>query len=230
MLGTLLAERNNGPVRSLIGLVLVASLSSGCSRGRSQNDEATGIPSDQVDSTPIATDEGDGPAAAALVPLAVGNAWTYRVEGSDDGCVEGLHTMRVLREERVAERPAFALSDYCGRAEEQLVAVQGSQLLEYQNAAWRTWLATPLAEGRNWSETRDDHYTWHKIGWVKVEAGLFADCWQRQPERDNAFSEIFCEGAGVVSVLGPNLRVELVSFQVGQVTPRTVDDVSEAAR
>jgi len=229
MLCTSLRGGSVGLARFLVALLLALSALPACSRRGRPNDEAFGVPSEQVDPTPIAGEDGSGPAAASLLPLTVGSWWTYRVEGTDGGCNEGQHSARVLRREQVAGRAAFAVSDYCGRSDEHFLAIAGKQVLGYENAAWRSFLASPLVEGRTWDQTRDASYAWHRIGWVKVEAGLFADCWQRQPEAQDAVSEILCEGAGIVSVLGPNLRVELTSFRISQMPTGTLDEGAVAS-
>jgi len=46
-----------------------------------------------------------------------------------------------------------------------------------------------------------------------VAAGVFPNCWERLP-RDNTWSQIFCDGVGMVSMSGSQLLVELKSFSL----------------
>jgi hypothetical protein len=208
----------------LIRLLCASALLTACTRTQAKGDEVLGIPSDALDTTAIADEVGSGPPALALMPLEVGNTWTYEVDGADNGCSYGKHTQKVLRQEQVGGRTAFALTDFCGRQEEVRFSTSGNQILQYENAGWRTGLASPLVEDRSWDLTRDVRYRWHKIGWEQVQAGLFADCWERQAEDDNTFSQVFCDGAGLVSVSGPNLRIELTAFSLNRGQLRSRDN------
>ncbi len=202
------------PLTSLASLALAALLG-GCTSTRAAgDDQPTGLVSSEVDSTPIAAEEGSGLPASTLMPLEAGNSWTYEVDGTDDGCTDGTFTQRVLREEAVVGRAAFALSDFCGRAAEIVLASSPSQLLQYENGAWRTALASPLVDGRSWDYTHLVSYHWVKIGWAKTRAGLFADCWERQASDDESLSQVFCDSIGMVSTSASNTRIELTAFNL----------------
>ncbi len=192
-----------------------------CARTRASEDQPTGVVSGDVDPTPIAAEEGSGRPASALMPIETGNFWTYDVNGSDNGCTDGTHTQRVLREEQAAGRAAFALNDFCGRAGEIVLSTLGNQVLQYESSAWRTAFASPLVEGRSWAFTSDVSYHWVKIGWEKTRAGLFSDCWERQASDDDTFSQVFCEGVGMVSTSGANTRIELIAFNLQRGTLRS---------
>jgi len=189
----------------------VVVTAAGCSKKQPPPDEQ---PVGVASLTPLtAPEEGDGPSARNLLPLQVGNRWTYQVTGTSATCTPGEHTRSILREVEIGGRQAFVSTGFCGADAESALSPEGSQILELAEGEWRTTLASSLVEGRTWDFTADQTYHWHKIGWVRVAAGLFPDCWERLP-KDNYSSETFCDGVGMVAMSGSDLLVELKSFSL----------------
>jgi len=190
-----------------------------CSKKAPDGDlEPIGIPAAQPNETPlIAGEEGNGPAAVGLLPLEVGNTWKYRVTGSSTVCTPGEHTRAILRTADVGGKQAFISSGFCGNDQETTLSPEGTQVLQYTDGEWRTSLASRLVENRAWDFSDTVSYHWHKVGWVRVAAGLFSDCWERAP-LDNSWAQIYCDGAGMVSMSAEGLLVELVSFNLNHGT------------
>ncbi len=195
---------------------LLALLAGACSR-QAAPDEPVGVPSQPALTPLVAAEQGDGPRAVTLLPLEVGNTWTYEVTGSNGVCTVGEHTRAILREDDVTGHRAFFSTGFCGQDEATVFSPDGGQLLEYRDGEWRTALASTLAEGRAWDYTSEVSYYWHRIGWVRVAAGTFPNCWERLP-RDNTWSQIFCDGVGMVSMSGNALLVELKSYSLNHGT------------
>ena len=196
--------------RSLALLLLAAA--GGCAKAR-PSDEPFGVPMNPTATPLIAAEEGDGPAARLLLPLEIGNTWTYRVGGASGACTEGEHTRSITRQAQVGGRSAFISSGFCGKDDEVAFASEGSQVLQFDDGEWRTALASTLVDEQTWDYTSEVAYHWHRVGWVRVPAGLFANCWERLPT-DNSWSQIYCDGAGMVSMSGDDLLVELTSFNL----------------
>ena len=190
-----------------IGVALVA-----CSKTPSE-EQPVGIPAASTEAPIIAPEQGNGPKAVTLLPLEIGNTWTYRVTGNSVVCTEGEHTRTITKQEEVGGRSAFISSGFCGNDQETTFAAEGSQVLQYSDGEWRTALASSLEEYRTWEYSSELSFHWHKVDWVRVTAGLFSDCWERLP-LDNSWSQIYCDGAGMISMSGKGLLVELVSFNL----------------
>jgi len=224
------AQRSKARISSL-GLLFVALGVVACSKPSSATDEPVGVPyldltSARPSAAPPALQEaGSELPARDLLPLELGNSWTYQVTGSSPTCTSGEHTRSIGRVLEVAGRQAFVASPFCGNDEEAVLARQGDQILQYTDGEWTPALAGSVVDERESELTADVKYQWRRLGWVKVPAGLFADCWERSP-RDDSWHQIFCDGAGMVSMTSVNLRVVLTSFNLnhGTLVSRVSDD------
>jgi len=193
----------------------LAALEASCKTRAPAPDEPVGMPMPALvsDPAPVAAETDTGPAATALLPLAVENTWKYRVTGQSSVCIPGEHTRTVTSAQPLAGRLAFELSGFCGADLPVKLALDGSQIVALDEGQWRSALASPLEEQHAWDFSPTLSYHWHHIGWVHVPAGTFGGCWERLPE-DNSWSQTYCADVGMVALSGPDLLVELESYRV----------------
>jgi hypothetical protein len=161
-----------------------------------------------------------GPRASELMPLAVGNRWTYEVAF-------------------LGARQSLTVS---------IVSGEGRQFADSRNQRFtlepdgvrdehRYLLKDPIAVGRTWSSIIDvsttEHYKVDEIGLrIDVPAGHFEDCVQieaRNPQGPNLSllaDQVYCPGIGLVRVVTfqersgvrtpPQFTQDLASYKVAR--------------
>jgi hypothetical protein len=153
--------------------------------------------------------------AAELLPMAVGNRWTYVINtsGDDHNCPHGTRPRVIEAADALDGRVGVLQTSYCSDEKVHLARV-GDEIQQYGADQWRTTFASPLAEGKTWEPSPGIKLHWHRIGWVKVLAGTFPDCWERLGVDPKAPSQVYCMGVGMVSEIGSNYVAELQEFSL----------------
>ncbi len=148
--------------------------------------------------------------ARELQPLAANSRWTYQVSVAGEGgpCAAGDHSSTLEPGKLVTEQAVFTQTSFCDDSKVQ-VSRAGDQIQELVDGSWRTTLAMPLQEGVTWESAPGKRFHWHRIGWVKVLAGTFPECWERIEEGGSNRARVYCAGVGLVSEVAPEYVAEL---------------------
>jgi hypothetical protein len=159
-----------------------------------------------------------GPATGTpvqLLPLAVGNRWTYQVTGGGASCADGPHDATIDGMATEGGEQAFEFLDYCKEAQPAYLRYSGNEVLEYAGE-WARSLAEPLQEGYSWMFTGNYQLEWHSVGTVTVAAGTFDNCWQRLvTSMGNAVgNRTYCPGVGPVKSSYTTGEASLVSYSL----------------
>jgi hypothetical protein len=171
-------------------LILLAA----CSPGNSSPTDS-GAPNDLL-----------GGPQAVLLPLAVGNQWTYAstVLGTGTHCGQTL-TQTVTGANPTAGRPAFQVTTLCPpptmiSTESYSVPTAGGDEVDYDyQGAWTVAVDPTLVDGHSWPSTQGTTRTWQRVqGSVTVPAGTFADCWTAKSSQTGNVFNTYCRGVGLV--------------------------------
>jgi hypothetical protein len=159
---------------------------------------------------------GSGPAAEPtpdnLMPLAVGNRWTYRVTVSvpdTSPCAAGDRSTEILAASSVDGRDAFEAKHVCD-------AVSSAQVRFYAHTdagletrrcpdgavgcvgSWTIGLPRPIVDGATF-DSLVGLRTLRRLGRVSVEAGTFDECWETEDSADPPLLSVYCVGVGPVA-------------------------------
>lgn len=170
--------------------------------------------------------ESDTRAAAltdALLPIAVGNAWTYDVVAHSDGalCAEGRYVSEITETVTVDSQTAYNIISFCnfegwGQTSSLLRFDESDQSVDRYYGNWFALIAPPLEAGHTWS-CEHGQCQWVFAGTRTTPAGAFDDCWQRTPVNpdDDAYTDTYCRGVGLVeSVIDDNYTATLIEYRL----------------
>ena len=138
-----------------------------------------------------------------LFPLAVGYTWTFDVQNhgtQPSPCAEGHHDQRVVMQQTLGGRDAFAVSSYCSATTGSLYYSLDAQELDLfweSDGQWHLDLDLTLQAGRSWSNGTGTE-VWASEGTVTVPAGTFHDCWRATKQAAYDAYTVYCPGAGEV--------------------------------
>ncbi len=139
-----------------------------------------------------------------LLPLMVGNSWTYQIHNfgtGQSGCTSSTDTITVQSSSVIQNNTVFYLNTLCGAAGD-LLALSPSpnteEVLEYSDPDWSAWLDLPVQDGHTWTSAGKT-YTWGSIlGLVSVPSGNYNDCWTRNEATSGLTYSVFCRQVGMV--------------------------------
>ncbi len=159
---------------------------------------------------------GTGPAAEPtpenLMPLAVGNRWTYRVVVTVPGtspCSEGEHSTEILAANSVDDRDAFEAKHVCDALSPDAVRFYahtdaGLEAMRCPNgavdctASWTTLLPSSIVDGTTFDSLNGLRML-RRLGRVSVEAGTFDECWETRDTAAPPLVSVYCAGVGPVA-------------------------------
>ena len=201
--GTSPASAGNGGSSSNAG-----SASGGAAGGGIGGTDSSGAPQGGV-----SAGGGGDVIPTQLLPLAVGNRWTYQVTGGGTNCADGMHDATIVGMATQGGEQAFEFRDFCKENQPSYLRDSGDEILEYQ-AEWARSFAAPLQEGYSWMFTQNYQLQWHFVGSVTVPAGTFNNCWQRlaMSMGDTLGSRTYCPGVGPVQSSYTTGQTSLVSY------------------
>ncbi|HEY4177925.1 MAG TPA: hypothetical protein VGM90_13855 [Kofleriaceae bacterium] len=153
--------------------------------------------------TPTAGDDGTADDTGSsdvnsLNPLAVGRTWTYDVTSTYASCNSGSRDTRVTAAKMVAERPAFAVENFCGNV--GYSNVDGDRVEEYYNVGHEGWmrsLDSPVSDGHTW-RTSNGSTT---FGLAYEDLGTYSghpNCWRVTQDVSYTSYWIYCRAVGLV--------------------------------
>jgi len=153
--------------------------------------------------------------AADLLPLAVGNTWTYSATDLYSGC-EMLNVLEVVSTEMHEGRMAYRVTESCTPdSDSWLSEVDGA--IESFGAEWQVSMGMPVAAGTTWPYGTAIEFGWEEAGTVTVQAGTFENCWSRiNVTTPTDMKRTYCPGVGRVLDARDDQRSELVSYQLAQ--------------
>ena len=179
---------------------------------------------------------GNGPAAEPtpenLMPLAVGNRWTYRVTVTVPGtspCPAGDHSTEILAASSVDGRDAFEAKHVCDALSPVAVRFYahtdaGLESMRCPNGAvdctggWTLGFPRPIVDGTTFDSLAGPR-TLRRLGPIGVEAGTFDECWETRDTDVPPLVSVYCVGVGPVAFsqtdeMTVGYQLELTSFVV----------------
>lgn len=175
---------------------------------------------DDSETTSEVVQDTEGP----LMPIAVGNSWTYRYTQSEaadeDTCAEGIWTASITGKTEIDGVDTYTFVSSCaqnGDQREYLLQFEGDQvaMIDFDDPYYL--INENVADGVQW-ETRLDvsylTYEWHYVGTVTVPAGTFDNCWERIRDSLSIDNHTYCRGVGRVSGNSEEHSSELIDFEL----------------
>jgi hypothetical protein len=177
---------------------------------------------------------GAGPTAEPtpenLMPLAVGNRWTYRVAVTVPGsspCPAGDHSTEILAASNVDGRDAFEAKHVCDALSPVAVRFyahtdRGLETMRCPNGAadctggWTLGFPRPIVDGTTFNSLAGVR-TLRRLGPIGVEAGTFDECWETRDTAVPPLVSVYCVGVGPVAFsqtdeMTVGYQLELTSF------------------
>lgn len=157
---------------------------------------------------------GGGPVTATdLLPLAVGNSWTYSATTLSSGC-DMPNQVDVISLEPYEGKMAFQLTDSCFDTGPSWLSVVDGTIQQFADE-WRISIGAPVAEGSHWTYNPSVELEWRSAGTVTVEAGTFQNCWTRATvARPTDLERTYCPGVGRVLDVRAGARSELTAYHL----------------
>lgn len=155
-----------------------------------------------------------GPVSAIdLLPLAVGNTWTYSATMLSSGC-DMPNEVNVISLEPYEGKMAFQLTDSCFDTGPSWLSVVDGTIQQFADA-WRTSVGAPVSEGSRWTYNEVVEYEWQSAGAVTVPAGTFQNCWTRVTvDKPASIERTYCPGVGRVLDEREGVRSELTTYHL----------------
>ena len=136
-----------------------------------------------------------------LLPLAVGNGWTYDIAdvGAGSVCAAGQGTWEVIGAQAIDGKSAFEATSWCSGVSGTSFYAPGTgdEVFYDYNGQWLTMIDPTLQEGHSW-DYFNTSYTWHQEPSVTVPLGTLSDCWTAEQNVSYTAYLTYCRGVGLV--------------------------------
>jgi hypothetical protein len=159
--------------------------------------------------------------AASLLPLAVGNVWSYQFSspGAQVQCEADLvaHVSRVVRTEVVDGRDAYLVTWPCASEDDPdtfvYVTQTDGEIQQRIGDSRYSTLPNPVIAGHSW-EVVGVQYEWSFAGTMTVPAGTFENCWSRTPHLGFVAEVTYCPDVGPVRQGTRDYELALAGYEL----------------
>jgi hypothetical protein len=148
---------------------------------------------------------GDAAGVVPLIPLTVGNAWSYSAHygGANPFDCTLTHTLTGTIDIDGRHAVVREIVTMCGGSpttSHQYTTAMNDRY-ETRNEAAPTWyVLDPPADGHMWTDPDGTTNTWQRAADQTVPAGTFHDCWTDAASNQSGIRHItFCRGVGFVA-------------------------------